>query len=556
MSSKLFLLTVLLFVNTIVFSQDYLAPITTKRATGNLPQGVDTLVLEEILGCSKFAVPNRGWSAIYATDGQHIIVGGYNYVGCFDQQTGERIWGRFMELEVQYESTNPIRGLAVHQPTNRLLIGTDKGKVWLLNFETGETEDVLAADFGWVMAVAISPDGKFGAATDIKGDCRMWDLKRGREIPLPHSMKSRGEAVCFSSDSKYLAVGFNNALHLIDWDNGTTTRYQTPSTVQSIAFINKDREVLIAGWEGFVQRIHLESKKVLWSKTVSDWLIQLQVLPNQTSALAISPFSVWHLDWEADKLTDLGIPVRTAMDLHPDGQTILTLNNFANRVEQVNWTTRKPVNNSSYYTEPPMKLAFSPDGKYLAAGGYFTADKIIFWETKEWTIAGEVEGNKQHRFNQFSFTKDSKHFYASIEQNNVRIGNPKPLILVDIPTFAPADNIRMSYNRMQFRHQAVNLESTETVHLKRRIPLSTSAFYGSLDDSMNRHLFGGWTIEEAYFGGVSNEHMLYIYESTTGQKMAGAALSDFGVIACAIHPEAKVMAVTAWDGLVYIYRWR
>jgi len=552
---RIFIIVIVLCSSLSVVAQDYIAPITISRNTGKLPQGIDLMELDEVLGCSKFAVPHRGWSAVYSTDGNFIIVGGYNYVGCFDQQTGERIWGRFFDVDAQYQSTNPIRGLAVHQPSNRLLVGTDRGKVWLIHFDSGEIEAELATDFGWVMAVTISPDGKFGAATDIKGDCRMWDLKRAKEIKLPASMKTRGEAVCFSNDSKYLAVGFNNALHLIDWDNGTTTKYQTPSTVQSITFINNDREVLISGWEGFVQRIHLKTKEVLWSKTVSDWLIQLQVLPNQTSALAISPFSVWHLDWEADKITDLNIPVRTAMDLHPDGQTILTLNSFANRVEQLNWKTKTPVNNSRLYTEPPMKLAFSPDGKYLAASGYFTADKIIFWETNNWNIAGEVEVNKQHRFNHFQFTDNGKYFYASVEQNNIRIPNTKPSILVEIPSFAPASDVRISFNRMHYRHQSVNLESTETVHLKRRIPLNISAFSGSLEDALNRHLFGGWTIEEAYFGGVSNDHVLYIYNSRTGQKVAGVTLPDFDVVACAIHPEAKVMAVSAWDGLVYIYRW-
>jgi WD40 repeat protein len=381
----------------------------------------------------------------------------------------------------------------------------------------------------------------------------MWDLKTGNEMPLPNIPNARGEAVSFSSDGKFLAFGSNNGFYLIDWDNQTYEKYKAPSTVQSIAFINKNREVLISGWTGFVQRIHLESKEILWQHKGEDWLINLKILPNETSALVISPFYVLHLDWENDKVTNTNISVRTAMDLHPDGKTILTAGQFANRVEQFDWQTKKPINNSQFYTEPPMKLAFSPDGKYLAAGPYFTADKAVFWETENWIALGTIEGNKLHGFENFTFTKDGKYFHATMKKNNARLPMTDLPSYYKVPSFEPA---KFGFGKSKaYHHAAVNLESTQTVHLKSQLPIKTAAFFGTLDDSMNRHLFGGWTIEKAYFAGVTNENMLYIFDSKTGKKVAGTPLPDFQVVACAIHPEAKVVAVTAFDGLIYIYKW-
>jgi WD40 repeat protein len=314
-----------LFLNVSAFSQTYIEPITSKRLTANLAEGADSMTLEKILGDGKFAVPNRIWDAAYSPDGNYIVIGGYNYIACFNQKTGKKIWGYFVDLSPEYPVGNPIRSIAIHQKINRLVFGADDGKVYLLNFETGEIQRILIEKMGWIMAVTISPDGRFAATTDIKGDYKMWDLETGICLDLPKTDASRGEAVCFSNDGRFLAIGFGNTLHLMDWDNQTSEKYDVPSTVQSIAFINNDKEILISGWTGYVQRIHLKSKKVLWNYNTSDWIINLKLLPDQTSALAISPYYVLHLDWENDKVTTTNISVRTAMDLHPDGKTILTV---------------------------------------------------------------------------------------------------------------------------------------------------------------------------------------------------------------------------------------
>ena len=99
------------------FSQDYIEPITFKRPTGNLVEGADSMTLERILGCSKFAVTNRIWSSVYSPDGKYIVVGGYNHIACFNQKNGEKIWGKTVDSFPRYPVGNPIRAIAIHQET-------------------------------------------------------------------------------------------------------------------------------------------------------------------------------------------------------------------------------------------------------------------------------------------------------------------------------------------------------------------------------------------------------------------------------------------------------
>jgi WD40 repeat protein len=137
---KYFSLLLFLLIRLSTFSQIYIESITSKRSTGNLAEGAGLMTLEKVLGDSKFTVPNKIWVAKYSPDGNQIIVGGYNYIASFDQKTGKIIWGHFVDLSPEYPIGNPVRTIAIHQKTNRLVFGADDGKVYLLDFKTGETQ--------------------------------------------------------------------------------------------------------------------------------------------------------------------------------------------------------------------------------------------------------------------------------------------------------------------------------------------------------------------------------------------------------------------------------
>jgi len=545
------------YLSILGFSQSYINPITFEQTTGILPEETDSLVLEKILGDSRFVIPHSICHAIYTEDGQYIIVCGNSYVACFDQVSGERIWQQFLDKENNKPTYYPIRTAATHVVTNQLVVGSDNGKVWLIDLSTGRIKKVLADRMNWLMSVTFSPNGRYVAMVDIKGKYKMYDLIKDRKVSLPKIINQRGEVVQFSDDGKYLAIGFKESFWIIDWKAFKAKKYKAPSTVQSLVFINGNKEVLISGWTGFIQRVHLKTEEIIWEDKVEHWLTHLQVLPDKISVLGITAEYVLHIDLENYKIKETDLSVREAMDLHPNGKTILTIKDNTNRVEQYDWKTEKSVNNSIYYAEYPRKLAFSPNGKYFAAGPKYIADKAIFWNTENWEIVGTIETDNCKGFKNFEFINNGNHFYALSNCDFEKMRKRKHHHYYNVPSFKP---LRLGqfieFKRKPFHHVSTSLEANGATHLKSQLPVKTSSYTDKLEDVLNPYLFGGFTIETAYFAGVTYENMLYVYNMKTGEKVAGTPLSNFSVVACVIHPEAKLVAVTSWDGLIYLYRWK
>jgi WD40 repeat protein len=541
-----------LFVDQPKAQNNYIDPITKTKETGEIPSGVAKLKHIATLGNSAFRVPHMAWSACYTPTGKDILIGGYNYVGCFNQKTGERKWGSFVVNKPKYEVGNPVRTMKVDPLEKFVLVGCDAGEVQILNFANGNKIKTLTEGMGWIMDVALSSDGQFASATDINGRVGIWHVKSGEAVKIPALEKSRGEAVQFSPDDKKLALGTDRGLFVIDLNSGEYHFYITKSTVQSILFLN-NQEVLISGWGGFLNWIELNSHEVRWETNIENWLINLRMLPDRSGALAISPFSVYQINWKSQTLKELDIPARAAMDIHPNGKSILTVGQYSNTVEQLNWKNRVPEFQNNHVLGPSDKMCFSSSGEYLAAGCYLNAGILSFWNTILLKQIGTITHQSNLGVEHVYFNGESDLFSFSLRKNNTNISIKDLPTCFSIPDLSPSKKIFKA--EKDYLHTATNLESIETVHLKEKIPLNISAYFERLEDSMNRHLFGGWNLDRSHFAGITNEHVAYIFDSKTGQKLAGVVLDQYNPVSIAIHPKSEMIAVASWDGLIYLYSW-
>jgi WD40 repeat protein/tRNA A-37 threonylcarbamoyl transferase component Bud32 len=206
---------------------------------------------------------------------------------------------------------------------------------------------VLQGHSGPVSAVTFRPDGQLLATASTADDAiRLWDPASGVLHKVLHGTTNGVQALAFSPDGKHLAAaGFDGTIRIWDLSAGTeeTTLRGHKGLVNALAFSPDGRALASAGNDKTTR---------LWDLSKSD--VPMRVLEG-TAAAVVS------LAW------------------HPGGKRLATAG--ADRVLRV-WdiVTRQDVLELQEYTGALNGIAFSPDGRTLAAAGNGV---VRLWEAAE-----------------------------------------------------------------------------------------------------------------------------------------------------------------------------
>lgn len=227
-----------------------------------------------------------------------------------------------------------------HEEDRIAIVSSDSPKtIRLFNAFSGEEELSIQLS-SWLVRMDFSPDNRHLAATERDSSVRVYETKSG-ELVWEHSAEIMNNAESYTSgithspDGRLLAVGApigsDYWIHMFDAHNGESLRYLIGHAWKpwALAFDADSRTLYSAGWDGPIRR---------WD-TITGEQLPLPIGMRASSVVAASPIeeSVAFAD-------DLG------------GVHVVA---GAGR-EQVNLWQRKLTFD---------KLAFSPDGRFVAMGG-------------------------------------------------------------------------------------------------------------------------------------------------------------------------------------------
>jgi WD40 repeat protein len=256
---------------------------------------------------------------------------------------------------VRLRHGGPVTGVAFVPGANVLVSGSFDGTIRLWETATGKELRRVAAGQGWIEQIALSPDGKVLASASKDRIVSLWDVATGKEHfrlgPYPSAISS----LAFSPDGKTLAGGLMGEKLIRFWNVSSgqeLRRLQEEDLVAHVAFA-PDSKTLAVGIEAAIR---------LWDIATGKEVRKLPGSPGGLGALAFAP--------DGKVLAKAGANDRAVV-----------LYETASGTELGRLSVRRS-HEASLFPVPTL-LAFSPNGKVLAAGCRSESpadDTVYLWD--------------------------------------------------------------------------------------------------------------------------------------------------------------------------------
>jgi len=475
-----------------------------------LPNGHDMVVQQ------RHSDPNGPASVLRHVDGRTgtvegrpLRVGRYYSVGLFATADRRRVFATSQRAGVTYEiDPERLRVLrrypvgdsagSVSPDGRTFALGSEKGRVRLLDLRSGEVTRFRGAHDGAILQTTFTADGRTLVTASEDGKLFAWDVARGkiRETLSGHSGAVWGLEV--SSDGRTLYSAALDTRAFV-WDlsgdrrlvrpfdagrpfipddgdeypkglalspNGRTLAVsQSDGTVDFIDTRTLRRRRSVRALRGFAAAVDFSPDGRLLAVTGKDGEArlldarslrpagELSGLRNTSQALAFSPdgrlLAATDIHggpvriWDMRRRAPTGVRFRVAspsLGFSPDGK-LLAMAAFDRGVE-----IRDPRNGrlrARLRTDDLARsVAFSPSGDLLATGRY--DGKVQLWSTENWKPVGPPLEGHEGRILSLDFTPDGRTLASASEDGRVLlrdVGTEKPIgsaLTVDPETFVSA----------------------------------------------------------------------------------------------------------------------
>jgi WD40 repeat protein len=371
-----------------------------------------------------------------------------------------------------------------------------------------------------VLAVAFTPDGRrmaSGTGSFVgsgAGDLVVRDLETGNEVFAARNLAGGVHAVAFSPDGHELAVGYGQTLAFHDSASGQERFHRTtgPNTIDSLAF-SPDGKRIVTGAGGS---------------------------PGYAKV------------WDVATGTAIGDPIPgyggniASVSVSPDGQQVAV--GSAGRIDIWKLDTHESVRVLKTSDSIVYAVAFSPDGRFIAAGGL---DRIVrLWDRATGVEIRQFVGHEGF-VRGLAFSSDGKYLATCAEDKSIRLWS------VDsdreLRAFHGHSHYVLGVAFSPDSHRIVSGSLDQTIKLWFATP--------SPQFTMRDHT--GWVTSVAFSpdgrqvasgaGNYNSVNALKNWDPVTGEEIRSFPIGVVAIDALTYSKDGRSLATSLWGGFVLIW---
>jgi WD40 repeat protein len=357
-------------------------------------------------------------------DGTNLVIGDDDGTLHFqDAATGKDLWKSTSlgEREVVFSPDGKTLATAYHEEIIDLW-DRQTGKE-LRHLKGHERVHHLVGGGGMVPSISMrfSPDGKILISSSADGTTRLWDVASGKEVRRLESAKAWLGHVLYSPDARTLVITNGKAIDFYDADTFKLLRQMKDVDTNAIAFSSDGKRLALGGER--LQVLDLATQKdVLPEFNGHDAHLRAAFFLAGGATLltlgADSTVRFWDAATGREKWRFKTDPGDLSPTLSPD-QRLLALGEWNGHVSIWDLQTCKRLLRWQAESGLLNTVAFSPDGKTLATGGY---DKVIrLWEAATGTAIGQLKAEGVNGISLVAFSPDGK-LLASLDLVGSHVG--------------------------------------------------------------------------------------------------------------------------------------
>jgi WD40 repeat protein len=359
-----------------------------------------------------------GWvgSVVFFPDGKTLVSGSYeDGIHLWDVSSGK-------ELSKPWLPRTGVLGTALSADGKILATnGKDDLGTSLWEIATGTMLRKLQTDRRESEHAVFSPDGTTLATGGMNGPVRTWEVASGKELSRSEGFERGATAMASSPDGKILVTGsLDQRVRL--WQTSTGKQIYPfeghTVSVRSVDYGSDSKTLISAGYDGTVRVWDVANAKEMrrFSPYRSNLHVPLAISPNRQTLVSTDldqKIRFWDLaSGKEQQGFDRYSGSSIAFFFPPDG-TVLAADLKDQVIRLYDVRTGKEIRVLAGKQEHPHPVAFSPDGKWLAAVCFSKADREMTSKLKVWSVETGAElpqfqGQRVPLGSTLAFSPDSK----------------------------------------------------------------------------------------------------------------------------------------------------